>query len=292
MDRRARRLKARLAALAASVLVIGGVTGVSIALADEAEPSDGGEIVFSGGCGALNLVAPKSSPNASQITVTEGSQVEYTNDLGTSAELHVGNQIYEVGAGSTQVFIMNRSAEVAMVPKCHGLFAQYDSTQVNVVEAPSSEEPSASGGHSDSDSFTAELPSRGSDDGSGDDSGAASGGSDAGGEGSGSEGTSPQGGTPEAEDEPESDAAAEEEQTDEQAREAEDEETNSFGPMNDADGGAGDAEFDPVGEEIVAVDPKAVADGASGLLAMVAIVCLVGVSAAVMRTLLRQRTAA
>src|SRR5699024_935951 len=102
----------------------------------------------------------------------------------------------------------------------------------------------------------------------------------------------PQGGTPEAEDEPESDAAAEEEQTDEQAREAEDEETNSFGPMNDADGGAGDAEFDPVGEEIVAVDPKAVADGASGLLAMVAIVCLVGVSAAVMRTLLRQRTAA
>ncbi len=293
MERRARRLKSRLAALsAASVLAIGGVTGVSIALADEAEPSSSGEVVFSGGCGALHLVAPKSSPNTSQITVTEGSQVKYTNDLGTSAELHVGNQSYGIEAGSTQVFIMNRSAEVAMVPKCHGLFAQYDSAQVNVVEAPSSEEPNASGGQSDSDPFTAELPSRGSGDGSGGDSGSPSGGSDSGGDGSGAEGTSPHGGTPDAADEPESDATAEEERTDEKPREAEDEEMNSFGPMSDADGGAWDAEFDPAGEEVVAVDPKAVADGASGLLAMVAIVCLVGVSAAVMRTLLRQRATA
>jgi hypothetical protein len=45
-------------------------------------------------------------------------------------------------------------------------------------------------------------------------------------------------------------------------------------------------------EEVVAVDPKAVADGANGLLALVAIICLIGVAAAVARTLLKQRATA
>src|SRR5690606_12092590 len=64
MDRRSQRRKSRLAALsAASMLAIGGAAGMSMAMADEPESSSGGEIVFSGDCGALNVVAPTSKPS-------------------------------------------------------------------------------------------------------------------------------------------------------------------------------------------------------------------------------------
>ncbi|HEU5127527.1 MAG TPA: hypothetical protein VFU12_06010 [Glycomyces sp.] len=290
MERRARRRKSRLAAAsAASMLAIGGVAGVSIAMADEPGSAGGGEIVFSGDCGALGVVAPSSKPSDAQITVSEGSHVRYTNDLGTEAELHVGDETYAIGDGSTQVFVMNRSAEVAMVPDCRGLFAQYDSAQVNVVDAPQAEEQDDSdeGGSGPS---TAELPSRGAD---------ADAGADAPGAGDGAPGSderasggdegaaSGQDGESGAADDPE---AAEEEPA--EAAEEGDEEVNSFGPAPGSEEGSDEAGFSPAGDEVAAVDPKAVSDGASGLLALVAIVCLVGVSAAVMRTLLQQRATA
>ncbi|GAB3655088.1 hypothetical protein GCM10028833_29310 [Glycomyces tarimensis] len=252
-------------------------------MADEPEASGGDEIVFSGDCGTLGVVAATSRPDASEITVAEGSQVRYTNALGTAAELHVGTETYDIGAGSTQVFVMNRSAEIAMVPDCRGLFAQYDSAQVNVVDPPKSEEQDNAG---DEGPATGELPSQDSG-AEPDDSDAPSGQSGEDGDAPGGEDTVDQGEDPAAEGD---DGAADAEAPEVEDERAEEEDVNSFGlgGTDDADG----ADFTTAGDEVVAVDPKAVSNGASGLLALVAIVCLVGVSAAVMRTILKQRAMA
>ncbi|WP_157975062.1 hypothetical protein [Glycomyces dulcitolivorans] len=263
MDRRSQRRRSRLAALsAAAVIAAGGAAGVSMATADEPEAGTGSEIVFSGDCGTLGLLSASSIPDASELTVEEGSQVRYVNELGANAELHVGDEVYDISDGSTQVFEMNRSAEVAMVPQCHGLFAEYDSAQVHVV-APQADE-NESGTDEEPDSH--DLPAPDDEDrGEGDSEGAQS----------GDDAAAQQG------------PDAEEPVQDEPTPSVEDE-VNAFGEPG-ADGGV----FDPAAEEeVVAVDPKAVADGANGLLALVAIICLVGVAAAVTRTLLKQRATA
>lgn len=267
MDRRAHRRKSRLAAIsAASMLAVGGAAGVSIATADEPEAGSGGEVVFSGDCGTLDLLSATSTPDASELTVEQGTQVRYSNELGTDASLHVGDEVYDIADGSSQVFEMNRSAEVAMVPDCHGLFAEYSSAQVRVVEAQSEGSQS---GEDESGEGTNELPATGDDD------EAAQG--DPQDHGTGADGEAQQG--PDAED------AAEE-------APATEDEVNAFGPPpSTEDTGAG-GDTPAAEDEVVAVDPKAVADGANGLLALVAIICLVGVAAAVSRTLLKQRATA
>jgi hypothetical protein len=271
MDRRAHRRKSRLAAIsAASMLALGGAAGVSIATADEPEAGGSGEIVFSGDCGTLGVVSASSAPDSSELTVEQGSQVSYRNDLGTDAELHVGDEVYDIGPGSSQVFVMNRSAEVAMVPTCHGLFAEYESAQVKVVEPQSDDDD-----ESDRESDTGELPATGRE------AEAPQGDTQGPGSDEGDGGDAQQGPDAAADEaaEPEDDAAAPEE-------------VNQFGPPPSTDdSGTGDTV--PVSEdEVVAVDPEAMADGANGLLALVAIICLVGVAAAVARTLLKQRATA
>lgn len=279
MERRSQRRRSRLAALsAAAMLTLGGAAGVGMAMADEPEAGSDEGIVFSGGCGTLGLLSPTSKPDSSELSVAKGSQVSYTNDLGSEAELHVGGDVYDIGEGSTQVFVMNSSAEIAMIPECAGLFADYDSAQVQVTAPAEGDEPEPdSGGGS-----TAELPAP-------DDDGEAPA-QDSGGD-EPAAGSSPQDGSGVAQgDQP---SAEEQDPSDEESETAGEEEINAFGP-SDEDQAAGDDEFAPAGgeEEVAAVDPEAVSDGASGLLALVAIVCLVGVSAAVMRTILKQRAAA
>lgn len=265
MDRRSQRRRSRLAALsAAAVIAAGGAAGVSMATAEEPEAGTGSEIVFSGDCGTLGLLSASSIPDASELTVEQGSQVRYTNELGADAELYVGDEVYDIANGSTQVFEMNRSAEVAMVPSCHGLFAEYDSAQVHVVEAQSDENDESGTETEEPDEHV--LPAPDAEDGSEEDAG----------------GEAPAGDDAAAQQGPEDEAPAQ----DESPAPVEDE-VNAFG-----DPGSDDGAFDPAAEdEVVAVDPKAVADGANGLLALVAIICLVGVAAAVARTLLKQRAA-
>lgn len=279
VERRAHRRRTRLAAFsAASMLALGGAAaGVSMATADEQESGRGGEVVFSGDCGVLGLVSATSKPDSSEVTVEQGSQVSYRNDLGTDAKLHVGDEVYEIGKGGTQVFVMNRSAEVAMVPSCAGLFAEYKSAQVNVVEAQSEEAPVEDREDSETDVQT--LPAPDSDEGQDSSSSSAQDGSQS--QGDSYDGAAQQG--PEGED------AAEAEAEEPEAEETE--EVNAFGPPPGLDDDAA-ADDSAASDEVVAVDPKAVANGANGLLALVAIICLVGVAAAVARTLLKQRVTA
>ncbi|WP_156036869.1 hypothetical protein [Glycomyces sp. NRRL B-16210] len=279
-ERRSQRRRSRLAALsAATVLAIGGAAGMSMATADEPEASGGGEIVFSGSCGTLGLLSATSSPDSSEVTVVQGSQVRYRNELGTKAKLHVGDEVYDIGSGATQVFVMNRSAEVAMVPACAGLFADYESAQVRVVE------PQSEGVPADEEEPAAEAPAvhdLPAPDEGGAELEAPSGDRPAGG------GDSAAGRQGHGED-----AAALDEAEDAEDEAAAEDEVNAFGPPagSEEDTAAG-GDFAGADEEFVAVDPKAVADGANGLLALVAIICLVGVAAAVARTLLKQRAMA
>lgn len=281
-DRRSQRRRSRLAAVsAASMLAVGGAAGVSIATAEEPEAGGGSAIVFSGDCGTLSLVAASSTPDSSEVTVERGSQVSYRNDLGTDAELHVGDEVYDIDEGATQVFEMNRSAEVAMVPSCRGLFAEYESAQVLVVDAQAEEDES---GTEEPDAH--DLPAVDED--QDEDEPASEDPQDHGtGEGTAQQG--PDAGTDAAEEEDAAEADAEKDA--DEAEEAE-EEVNAFGPPpGTEDANPGD-EAPAAEDEVVAVDPKAVADGANGLLALVAIICLVGVAAAVARTLLKQRATA
>lgn len=281
MDRRAHRRKSRLAAIsAASMLAVGGAAGVSIATADEPEAGSGSEVVFSGDCGTLDVLSATSAPDASELTVEQGTRVRYSNELGTDASLHVGDEVYDIAEGSSQVFEMNRSAEVAMVPDCHGLFAEYSSAQVRVVESQSDD--SQSGGEEPGEE-TNELPAIGDDDeaaqGDPQDHGSGDSGADGADGADGAYGEAQQG--PDVEDPAE-----------EEVEPAAEEEVNAFGPPpSTEDTGAG-GDTPAVEDEVVAVDPKAVADGANGLLALVAIICLVGMAAAVARTLLKQRVTA
>ncbi|THV40656.1 hypothetical protein [Glycomyces buryatensis] len=282
MDRRTQRRKSRLAAIsAAGMLAVGGAAGVSMATADESGSSSDDQIVFSGNCGTLDVVSASSKPDSTEVTVPVGSEVSYRNELGTDAQLHVGDEIYDIDPDSEQVFVMNRSAEVAMVPNCHGLFADYDAAQVRVAEAqsdddaPENQEPaSGEAPASDSDGEGSEQTNE-----SEPDSAAGDGAAAGRGEGPGSN----------PEERPEgSDAAG----TDEDSKSDEGKEVNSFGETGTDSGTDSSGSGAPNGEEVVAVDPKAVTDGANGLLALIAIVCLVGVSAAVMRTMLKFRAAA
>jgi hypothetical protein len=282
MDRRAHRRKSRLAAIsAASMLAVGGAAGVSIATADEPESGSDSEVVFSGDCGTLDLVSASSAPDAAELTVEQGSQVRYSNDLGTDAKLYVGDEVYEISSDSSQVFEMNRSAEVAMVPNCHGLFAEYESAQVHVVEAQSDEAQPGEQENEDESAGDVELPATGGDD---EDEAPQDDPQDHGSGVSHGAGEAQQG--PDAADPDAEDPAAAEEAP------AVDEEVNAFGPPPSSDGSDTGADTPAVDEEVVAVDPKAVADGANGLLALLAIICLVGVAAAVTRTLLKQRATA
>lgn len=280
MDRRAHRRKSRLAAIsAASMLAVGGAAGVSIATADEPEAGSGSEVVFSGDCGTLDLVSATSTPDASELTVEQGSQVRYSNELGADARLHVGDEVYDIADGSTQVFEMYRSAEVAMVPDCHGMFAEYSSAQVRVVESQSEDAGSDDAGSDDGQSGDGDSGEDGNELPATDDAEAPQGDPQDNGSGEAQQG-------PDAEDAAEADAEAEEEP-------AAEDDVNAFGPPpSTEDTGAGGGDTPAPNDEVVAVDPKAVADGANGLLALVAIICLVGVAAAVARTLLKQRATA
>lgn len=273
MDRRAHRRKSRLAAIsAASMLAVGGAAGVSIATADEPEAGSGSEVVFSGDCGTLDLLSATSTPDTSELTVEQGTQVRYSNELGTDASLHVGDEVYDIADGSSQVFEMNRSAEVAMVPDCHGLFAEYSSAQVRVVESQSGDDESSEDGSGED---VNELPATGSDDEAAQGDPQDHGTGETGADGEAQQGPDPADTADAAEEEP-----------------AAEEEVNAFGPPpSTEDTGAG-GDTPAAQDEVVAVDPKAVADGANGLLALVAIICLVGVAAAVARTLLKQRVTA
>lgn len=290
-ERRSQRRRSRLAALsAAAMLAVGGAAGVSIATADEPEAGNGGEVVFSGNCGTLGLLAATSKPSSTEVTVEQGSQVSYRNNLGSKAKLHVGDEVYDIGSGATQVFVMNRSAEVAMVPSCGGLFADYESAQVKVV-APQADTSQPGNGQSDDgaadeDPASHDLPAPtgggNGDDSDGDSSDSAAPGGDW--QASGEYDAAGQQGQ-------EADEAAEDADAEDEAKP--EDEVNEFGPApgSDEDAAAG-GDFAGADEEFVAVDPKAVADGANGLLALVAIICLVGVAAAVARTLLKQRAMA
>ncbi|WP_025272921.1 hypothetical protein [Haloglycomyces albus] len=298
--KRERRKRGRVAALSASVMTIGGAATMSIAFADTTETGAENEIVFSGGCGVLNIVSASSAPSENPLSVTAGTHVGYTNDLDTNAELHVGQDTYEIQAGQTHTFTMNTSAEVAMIPECRGLFPDYEPAEIVVdeasVEAENDEETD------DSDSEATASDEEDADESAQDAQAPAddtrsdpqpqvdehSGMSDS----PASETSEPSNSEPATETD--SDVSSDTETQGTQPETEDDtgddqEQTFNFGESANSEDFGSDDDFAKMSEEAAAVDPDALSDGASGLLAIVAIACLVGVSAAVMRIVLKSK---
>lgn len=290
MARRKQRRRTRLAAgFTASVMAMGGAAGMSFAMADETPESGSSEVVFSGSCGLLNTVASNSSPNVDELSVSSGTTVDFTNDTGSDAELMLGDSSYAVGEGASRAFEMNQSAEIAMIPDCGLLLSDYGTATVSVTQddPPSdndSDSSSDSGSSDSSDTDPHELPStNSSDEGSSDDSEPAAGAdsADAAPEDEGAPGIG--GDSPDATEDEDSPGLDEDALEDE----AEEEESSLPFPPTDRDD---DEDSITTAGDVQAVDREQLQDGASGLLALLAIVCLVGVGAAAVRTMMVQRT--
>ncbi|QSB05306.1 hypothetical protein [Natronoglycomyces albus] len=286
--RRKHRRRTRLAAgFTASLVAMGGAAGMSFAMADSTPESGGSEIIFSGSCGLLSTIGPNSSPNVDDLSVPAGTVVSFTNDTGRAADLLVGNSSHDIDRNATMTFTMNQSAEVAMVPQCGLILPKYDTAMVTVSHDDSSSDSSSSGSGSSSSGSTApqasshDLPSTQRED---SDEGASTE-SSGGGVPSGESGH-PQGGpagTPGGEVEAADDADSDVGDSDESSL--------PFPPV-DRDSTEDESDGIATAGEVQAVDREQLKDGASGLLALLAIVCLVGVGAAALRTMMAQRATA
>ncbi|MFC4333904.1 ICP22 family protein [Salininema proteolyticum] len=302
---RERRRRSRIAVGAGSALAIGGIAGMSFAMADPAATAVD-EIAFSGGCGVLSVLSATSEPSVESLEVAPGTHVTYVNELETVGTLHVGQDQYDIEKGQSHTFTMNTSAEIAMIPECKGLFPDYAPAQVVVTEEAAVDEGEDQDGAdegTEQEDDKADLPDPSESgpeesDGSGEGSdGAADGqeGTEGSGEAPDESAAGATGGQDGSGDAGEPASADSEEKPDEDRSEGSPltegtpEQPYSFGEPADAEDQAVQEDFAKMSEEVAAVDPDSLADGASGLLAIVAIACLVGVSAAVMRIVLKTR---
>jgi len=257
-----------------SVLGLGGAMLLGTPFASAEETGDGKTITFDGGCGLIGLLAPSSTPDPSELEVPADSKITFTNDLGTDAVLHVGATTVDVPKGESEVVTLDdKSVEVAMVPGCmleHGLFEKMESATVTVkgsTTPPDEVDPTQPPG---------ENP------GGGDGSGSGSGSAD----GDDKPGDAPDTGSrPEIDtDKPAADGAV--------PPDAGGNAADGSAPAAPVDGNTPGAGSNQPGSEF-AVEPvggDVTNSGSTGLLALIATVCLVGVGAAAVRTVAQQRS--
>ncbi|MBB6039877.1 hypothetical protein [Phytomonospora endophytica] len=272
-----RRVSRRAVAMTVSVLGLGGAMLLGTPFASAEETGDGKTITFDGGCGLIGLLAPSSTPDPSELEVPADTKVTFTNDLGSNAVLHVGATTVDVPKGESEVVTLDdKSVEVAMVPDCmleHGLFEKMESATVTVkgsTTPPDEVDPTQPPGDN------------GDGDGNGNGSGSGSG------SGDDKPGDAPDtGNRPEVDtDRPAADGAV----PPDAGGNAPADGSTPAAPVDGNTPGAGSnsqpgSEFavEPVGGDVTN-------SGSTGLLALIATVCLVGVGAAAVRTVAQQRS--
>jgi hypothetical protein len=132
----------------ASRLVIGLLTaavvvGVSAAYAD---PTEEGPTVTFSGAGPVPLVCA-SRPDVSGITIGEGSRVTLINQTGTAARVDVGNRhgVFTVDNGAGVALRLSQGQHaVRLVPDCATSADNVDAVTVDVVEVPDRGRPTPS----------------------------------------------------------------------------------------------------------------------------------------------------
>jgi hypothetical protein len=261
-----------LAALAVSAPLL--AVGTAYADPSPAPTSEGGPVVeFTGGC---LLLLCSSKPSTERLSVPAESTVTFVNGLGKQARLYLDGQAFDppVSAGGAVAVRFNRGpVKVAMG---QGGLGGTEPVTVSVVAAPTSSAPGTSAPGSPSSAATSPAQRGPAAAPSSLDPGAP-GETDADPDGAAALGEDPdETGTPdEADLFPDGDPGAASGDGD-------------SGPDVVALDGTADPSGEPAAEPLTAVRP--VGDsGPTGLLALIATVCVVGVSAGAIRAIIAQR---
>lgn len=227
-----------------------------------------GTVTFSGNCGLLTAAA-RSEPDVSNLDATVSSTVAFANRLGCQAHLYVdGERAAAVGnGGTTTLKIDSGTTKVKMVPDGLNLLSSLKTATVTGTAAPSPSSPSGTSSHPGSGST-------GSSDGNH----------------NGSSGAHAPGHQPAAGATPSSAAPK---VHDPVARGAVPSKAAEPGNSSGTSGGGGDDTSSTHLAEPPAAAPQPVSDSgpsnSTSILALIAAVCLVGVGAAAVRTVLAQR---
>ncbi|GAA4912806.1 hypothetical protein LX16_2333 [Stackebrandtia albiflava] len=253
-----------MAAVAAAVTV--GMMSSGNAFAE----GEGDSVVFNGHCGLVGLgLAHESKPDKSELSVTEGDEVTFVNNLGTDATLFLGKQEIEVPEDDEYTTTLSASSEALMAPDCPAkLSERAETVTVTVTAAPATSDDQGSNGNG-----SPSTGDTGDTTGTGDDSAL---------------------GVPDDGDQPPLDATdpAAKDQVPAPDGEKDDDGTSSGEEAVGTDTGD-TAGTDETATNVEAVDSSTIEQtGASGVLALLATVCLVGVAVAAIRTLMTQRAAA
>lgn len=298
---RRRRRSLALAAATALVgvpLLAGGPTATA---ATGAADESGGTVTFSGGCGLLGSgLGANSSPDTEQVSLPAGAGLRFANQLGQAATLRLdGEEAADVPAGGSADVVFHEGPVMATMQIDCLLGESAGAVTVEVARAPKPrpEPPAGSGTGSSGGSAGA-----GSDPGAGSSGSAGSGSSPA---QPGSPGGQPPAGGwwpdgpagapggPGAAERPDREAPG---QPPAGPADAISPRWGLAGEPARGDTAAGQAGVDPpasgaelTDQELARTSGSAPGEGPVGLLALVATVCVVGVSAGAVRALISQR---
>lgn len=283
----------RLARMAAAAVVGAPVIGLALLAGPAASADPAGTVTFTGGCGVLGSgLGGSSSPDTERVSLPAGTELRFANQLGRAARLRLdGEAAADVPAGGTADVVFHDGPVLATMQINCLLGEPAGAVTVEVAPAPQPEQPPSAG--------PAE-PDPPASSGTGTDP--------AGGSGSGTGSppfeADPDGGWwPDAPPAPggETSGSAAGEPPPHGAAAPNDGLSPRWGlatePSTGGDSSTDPATVDPqaaggvlTGEERLSrTSGSGAGDRASGLLALVATVCLVGVSAGAIRVIISQR---
>lgn len=268
-----RRYIAGVSAAAVVAAVTAGMMSTGSAYAEGGDDT----VVFNGHCGLIGL-GQASKPDKESVSITEQDRVTFVNNLGTKATLLLGKEKINVPKGGEYTTTLATSSEAVMAPDClTNLHEQADIVTLTVTETPA-EDPGSSNG---SDNSTSGDSNRSGDSGTSNGPGNQPGPD---GDGIPDDGQAPLDG-----DDPAASGAVPEPDGDKDAKDETTADDDAETSGTTGDNGSTTAQTD----QVEAVDVGTIEEtGSSGLLALLATVCLVGVAVAAFRTMMAQRAAA
>ncbi|CAM3221293.1 hypothetical protein [Stackebrandtia soli] len=254
-----RRLAVGAAAVAIAAAVSAGYLSSSTAYAE----GDENTVTFNGDCGLLGAgIIQKSTPDKSELEIVEGTEVTFVNNLSSDGTLLIGKKSIELEEGDAYTVTLKNSSEAVLAPDCPiNRPEKAEKATITVTAAPVTETPG--------DSDPANPPP---------------------GDSTPDDPADGEVGVPDDGEAPlkDKDPVAADKVPDPNAEDGDDTEGTDT-VVGDPTGD--DAGTTPAGD-VEAVDTSTVQQGSSGVLAILATVCLVGVGVAAARTMVGTRAAA
>lgn len=271
--------------------LIAGAAVMLMSASANADSTATGTLNFAGNCGVARLALAKSVPSQTSVAVTTSSTVTVANDLPCGAHIYVnGKEGAAVGEGSKYTFkAASGSTTLQMVPDGLELLSSFEPATVTGHKAAASPSPTNGGSTGSSGSGSSGSGSSGSS-GTGSQGSSSSGSSGAQhstGSGTAAGGSAPTNG-------PAAGSSPSIKVHQPVARGAVPSKAAAPGTGSGTSGGGGETNGTTgTGAKDAGAAPQAVSDtspsGATSVLALIAAVCLFGVGAVAIRTVLTQR---